>query len=150
MNFLKNLKERPLLKLYAMSNVAREDFAALPQELDWSLFDRIFTSGEAGVRKRETEFYHHVLREINLTPEQVIFVDDKQENVLASEALRINAFVFDETTFRNIQSMLDDPVTKGYEYLYRNVKHLDSVTDSGIVVANNFGQLMILEAMQDP
>jgi len=149
-NFLKDLKKRPQIKLYAMSNVAREDFADLPKELDWCLFDRVFTSGDVGVRKPNPEFYQYVLQEIGLAPEQVVFVDDKKENVLAAEMLRMKGFVFDESTLRNIQIMLDSPVARGYEYLYRNAKQLDSITDNGLVLADNFAQLLILEAIQDP
>lgn len=146
---IKDLKKRPLLRVYAMSNVAKEDFAALADKMDWSLFDRVFTSGEAGMRKPNPDFYKHVLQEIELAPEQVLFVDDKEENVLAAESLGMDAFIFDRATLGNLQTILDDTVARGREYLYRNAKKFDSVTDSGIVVADNFAELLILEAMQD-
>jgi len=133
-----------------MSNISKEDFFALSEMMDWSVFDRVFDSGETGMRKPNPEFYRHVLQEINLAPEQVVFVDDKQENVLAAESLGMKAFIFDQSTIRNIHTMLDGPIAKGCEYMYRNAKRFDSITESGVVVNDNFSQLLILEALQDP
>ena len=150
LNFIIDLRKRSLLKVYAMSNIGKEDFAALSQKMDWSMFDRVFASGETGMRKPNPDFYRHVLQEIKLAPEQVVFVDDKQENVLAAEVLGMKAFVFDQSTIRNLQTLLDSPITRGCEYMYRNAKQFDSITESGVVLADNFAQLLILEAMQDP
>ena len=147
--FLKHLRESALVKLYAMSNVAREDFAALAQKMDWSLFDRVFTSGAVGMRKPDPNFFNYVLDEIKLAPEQVVFVDDKRENVLAADCLGLRGILFDNSTVHNLQILLGGPVAKGYEYLYRNAKQFDSITDGGVVVQDNFAELLILEATQD-
>lgn len=147
--FLKHLRESALVKLYAMSNVAREDFAALSQKMDWSLFDRVFTSGAVGMRKPDPNFFKYVLDEIKLAPEQVVFVDDKRENVLAADCLGLRGILFDHSTVHTLQILLGGPVAKGYEYLYRNAKQFDSITDGGVVVQDNFAELLILEATQD-
>ena len=147
--FLKHLRESASISVYAMSNVAREDFAALSPKMDWSLFDRVFTSGAVGMRKPDQSFFDHVLQEINLAPGQVIFVDDKQENVLAADLLRIRGILFDNSTVHTLHTLLDGPVARGYEYLYRNAKRFDSITDGGVVVKDNFAELLILEATQD-
>lgn len=147
--FLNHLRKSPLVNVYAMSNVAREDFAALSRKMDWSLFDQVFTSGAAGMRKPDHDFFHYVLEEINLAPEQVVFIDDKQENVLAADRLGIRGILFDNSTVLTLQTILDDPVARGYEYLYQNAKQFFSITDSGVVVHDNFAELLILEATQD-
>jgi HAD superfamily hydrolase (TIGR01509 family) len=147
--FLKHLRKSTLVNVYAMSNVAREDFAVLSQKMDWSLFDRVFTSGEAGMRKPDPSFYCYVLEEIKLAPEQLIFIDDKRENVLAADRLGIRGILFDNSTVHTLQTLLDGPVARGYEYLYRNAKQFDSITDGGVVVQENFAELLILEATQD-
>ena len=36
-----------------------------------------------------------------------------------------------------------------YKYLDLNAKHFDSITDSGVVVPDNFSQLLILDATQE-
>ena len=147
--FLKHLRSRAQVKVYAMSNVAREDFAALSRKMDWSLFDRVFTSGAAGMRKPDYGFYCHVLQEIDLNPDQVVFVDDKQENVLAADDLGIRGILFDSFTVQTLRALLGSPVARGYEYLHRNAKQFSSITDGGVVVQDNFAELLILEATQD-
>ncbi|KAI5917034.1 hypothetical protein F4810DRAFT_716849 [Camillea tinctor] len=63
-----------------MSNVGKEDFEELTTKMDWPLFDRVFTSATAGMRKPELRFYLHVLDNIGLAGNQVVFIDDKEKN----------------------------------------------------------------------
>jgi HAD superfamily hydrolase (TIGR01509 family) len=149
LKFLKDLRKRKSVKLYAMSNVAKEDFWDLEAQMDSTLFDRVFTSAEAGMRKPGEEFYRHVLKEINLEPADLIFVDDKEENVAAAESLGIRGFVFDHTTVDKLRAIFDDPVSRGYDYMSQNAKTFDSVTNTGVAVPDNFAELLILEAMED-
>ena len=140
------------LKVYAMSNISKEDFAFLSTKMaDWSVFDRVFTSGHAGMRKPDLDFYIYVLEEAKVSAEEAVFIDDKMENVLAAESMGISSIVFEDSTsvIRTLGKVLDDPVVKGYQYLNNNARHFDSTTDSGVLVADNFAQLLILEAMQD-
>lgn len=152
--FIHELKEasQGAVKVYAMSNVSKEDFAVLSAKMaDWSVFDKVFTSGHAGMRKPDLSFYHHVLEEIQLAPEEAVFIDDKVENILAARSLGISGIVFDDnpTVTQTLRNIFDDQVGRGYQYLYRNAKSFDSITDSGVVVPDNFAQLLILAATQD-
>jgi HAD superfamily hydrolase (TIGR01509 family) len=147
--FLKNLRQRLPIKIYAMSNVAKEDFASLADKMDSSLFDHVFTSGSHGTRKPELEFYRQVLQHIGMKPEQVVFVDDKHENVLAANEVGIRGLIFDNNTVKTLQHILYGPVTKGYDYLHLYRKRFDSVTDSEVSVEDNFAKLLILEVTQD-
>lgn len=153
-SFIHKLKEasRGTMKVYAMSNVSKEDYAVLSTKLaDWSVFNRVFTSGHAGMRKPDLSFYRHVLEEIKLAPEEAVFIDDKMVNVLAAKSLGITSIVFDDTAtvVRTLRNMMSSSVERGYGYLYSNAKHLDSITDSGVVIPDNFAQLLILDATQD-
>ena len=153
-SFIHELKEatQGTMQVYAMSNVSKEDYAVLSTKLaDWSVFNRVFTSGHAGMRKPDLGFYRHVLEEIKLAPEEAVFVDDKTENVLAARSLGINSIVFDNysTVTCTLRNIFDGPVERGYKYLYRNAKQLYSNTDSGVVIPEVFSQLLILDAMQD-
>ena len=154
LSFIQELKQasRGTVKLYAMSNVSKEDFAVLSTKLaDWSIFDRVFTSGYAGMRKPDLGFYRYVLQETNLTPEEAVFVDDKVDDVLAARSLGIESILLDDasTVIRSLRNIFHNPVRRGYGYLYRNAKHFDSITDSGLVVPDNFAQLLILDITQD-
>ncbi|OKL55441.1 hypothetical protein UA08_09305 [Talaromyces atroroseus] len=70
--FISQLKARkPNLLVYAMSNISREDYDFLRTvEADWSVFDRVFPSGYAGMRKPDVEFFKHVLSEISAKAEE--------------------------------------------------------------------------------
>ena len=153
-SFIHDLKKasRGALKVYAMSNISKEDYAVLSTEMaDWSVFDRVFTSGHAGMRKPDLSFYRYVLEETKLAPEEAIFIDDQNVNVLAARSLGIKSIVFDDNlnVARTLSNIFGGPVGKGYEHLYRNAKHFDSITDGGVVVPENFAQLLILDATQD-
>jgi HAD superfamily hydrolase (TIGR01509 family) len=146
---LKSLRKDNLFKVYAMSNVGKEDFAAFSDKMDWSLFDGVFTSGEAGMRKPNKDFFSYVLERTGISPERVLFVDDKHENLLAAETLGIHSVVFNESTAEDLKRLVDGPVTRGTAYLRRHAKRLESVTSTGVTVPDNFAQLLILEATQD-
>lgn len=146
---LRELKKDPSVQLYAMSNIGKEDFEDLESKMDWSLFDRIFTSAAAGTRKPEMSFYRYVLNQINLDGNQVIFIDDKEENVYAASELGIRGFVFEESTVEYLHKILNGPVGKGWRYLFQNASHCDSVTSSGVSFADNFVKLLILDVLGD-
>ena len=154
LSFVHELKEasQGAVKVYAMSNISKEDYTVLSTKMpDWSVFDRVFTSAHAGMPKPDLSFYHYVLEETKLAPEEAVFIDDRMENVLAARSLGIKSIVFDHnsTVTRTLSDIFDNPVRKGYKYLYRNAKNFDSITDSGIVVPDNFAQLLILDATHD-
>ncbi len=153
-SFIHDLKQQSQgeIEIYAMSNISKEDWAVLSTKIpDWSIFNQVFTSGYAGMRKPDPEFYRHVLQEINLSPEETLFVDDKMENVLAARSLGIDSLVFDNdvTVLHALRTILHNPVGKAFQYLNRHAQHFDSITDTGVDVPENFAQLLILDAMQD-
>lgn len=153
-SFIHNLKQqsRDPIKICAMSNISKEDWAVLSTKIpDWSIFDQVFTSGHAGMRKPDPRFYLHVLQEIKLSPEDVLFIDDKMENVLAAKSLGIDGLVFDNNVnvLQALGTILHDPIAKGFQYLHRHAPHFNSITETGVDVPDNFAQLLILDAMQD-
>ncbi|KAI1413684.1 HAD-like protein [Hypoxylon sp. FL1857] len=148
-SFLRELKKDPAIQLYAMSNIGKEDFDELATKMDWLLFDQVFTSAAAGMRKPDQGFYRHVLDSIGLVGDQVIFIDDKEENVQAAQTLGIRGLVFDGSTVHTLRNIFDSPVGKGWRYLFRNAQHCDSVTDGGVTFADNFAKLLMVDSLQD-
>lgn len=132
-----------------MSNIAKEDFAALSANMDWFLFDRVFTSGAAGMRKPDHDFYNYVVKETCLAPGQLVFVDDKQDNMSAAESVGMKGVVFDHLTMDTLQTMFQTPIAKAHEYMCRNAKTFESSTDTGVLISDNFAQLLILDATQN-
>ncbi|KAI1384970.1 Haloacid dehalogenase-like hydrolase-domain-containing protein [Hypoxylon trugodes] len=148
-SFLRELEKDPAIQVYAMSNVGKEDFEELATKMEWPLFDQVFTSAAAGMRKPEVGFYRHVLDHIGLAGNQVAFIDDKEENVQAARTLGIQGFVFGQSTVHTLRSMFDNPVGKGWRYLFLNAKHCDSVTDTGVTFSDNFAKLLIVDSLND-
>jgi len=140
------------LKVFAMSNISAPDYEVLrAKSADWSLFDDIFTSAGVGERKPHLGFYRTVLSTTGADPSRTIFVDDKLENVLSARSLGMCGIIFDDQrkVIRALHNLLGDPVERGRQYLTLNAKKLQSVTENGILLRENFSQLLILEATCD-
>ena len=50
---------------------------------------------ESGLVKPEEKAYLTVLKESNLKPEEVVYFDDKDENIEAAKALGLNSFKYE-------------------------------------------------------
>ena len=148
--FIKGLRKDTPVKIYVMSNIAKEDFEALGDKMDRRLFNAVFTSGAYGTRKPEPDFYCKVMEEIDLKPEEVVFVDNRHENVAAATNLGIRGLVFDKEMVKTLQGVLDEPATRTRNLLHRNAKKFESKIDNGIGVGDNVASLLILEATQKP
>ncbi|KAJ7901877.1 Haloacid dehalogenase-like hydrolase-domain-containing protein [Mycena olivaceomarginata] len=152
---VRELKEsNNALRVFAMSNISLPDYQVLQtKKADWDIFDRIFTSGEAGERKPHLGFYKHVISETKIDPRRAIFVDDKLENVLSARSLGLHGIVFpkggSDKVKRALRNLIGDPVVRGHDFLKRNAGHLESITDNGIILQENFAQLLILELTDD-
>ncbi|KAK7932655.1 HAD-like domain-containing protein [Apiospora marii] len=152
--FVRELRAaHPDLRVYAMSNISRPDWAILQAKpFAWDIFDRVFTSSEAGMCKPELRFYRHVLSAADLAAGQTVFVDDKAENVLAAKSLGFReGVVFDDAggVRERLLALLEDPVARGRRWLRFHARRLHSETSTGVVVPDNFGQLLIYELMED-
>jgi glucose-1-phosphatase len=56
-------------------------------------FNKVYFSHVMKMRKPETEIYQTVLEENNLNPREVLFLDDKPENLRGAEKLKIQTFL---------------------------------------------------------
>lgn len=140
------------LRIFAMSNISAPDYeVARGKPTDWTIFERVFTSAGAGMRKPDLCFYKYVLDEIKAEPASVVFVDDRSENVLAARSLGINGIVFDnaERARQALRTFVSDPVSRGEAFLENQAGSLESETNHGDTVAENFAQLLILEATRN-
>jgi len=141
------------LKVYAMSNIAREDFARLQAVLsDWSLFDGVFTSFEAGMTKFELGFFEHVLDSIGCRdPTSVIFVDDKRGQVNTARSFGMQGIVFEspDALTRQLRNQLFDPVIRARRYMTDNAgKHVSRI-EEGPELNEFFSQFTIHWELED-
>lgn len=96
---IRSMKDAQGLALYAMSNIAREDidYLRVNGRDGLAIFNDIFPSGAVGFRKPDERFYRHVLEQIGLAPDSVVFVDDSEENVCAARHLGMKGLIFRST-----------------------------------------------------
>ncbi|KAL4815879.1 hypothetical protein BDW67DRAFT_60747 [Aspergillus spinulosporus] len=140
--------------LCGMLNIPQPEYATLQDSISkWALFDHIFVSCQVGMRKPDLCFYRHVLHELGLfdSPERALFVETNPENVLPARSVGSRVILHTDTnaTLRSLQNILCDPVARGKEFLRVNAKRLHSVTSTGVVIRDNFTQLLVLEATGD-
>ena len=67
-----------------------EDRLALSRFLDWT-----FVSCKMGLRKPDPAVYTHVLRELGVSGEHCIFVDDRRSNCTAAREAGIRSILFE-------------------------------------------------------
>ncbi|KAF9078599.1 HAD-like domain-containing protein [Rhodocollybia butyracea] len=143
---------KPGRRIYAMSNISTEDFAFLQtKSSDMDLFDHCFTSSAAGERKPNIGYFRHVIERTGADPTRTIFVDDKLDNVLAARSFGMTGILFDdfETVERTLRNLCFDPTSRGESFLKRHAGQHLSYTSTGVVIHENFAQLLLLEATQD-
>ncbi|KAJ5672848.1 hypothetical protein N7507_001975 [Penicillium longicatenatum] len=149
LEFLTNfLRKHETLRLYGLTNTPRpEEGSVLSIAQQWPIFDEIYTSGSLGMRKPDICCYQSVLNDIDLPADAVLFVDDSQENILAAQSIGMRSILFQshEQLCCQIENSFGNPVNRGQGFLKSNAKTLDSVTDTGIPIHDNFAQLLILD-----
>jgi hypothetical protein len=57
-----------------------------------------FTSYELGLLKPDTKIYQTLIDKLQTTPEQILFIDDKEKNIAAAQQIGINGIVFNKET----------------------------------------------------
>jgi putative hydrolase of the HAD superfamily len=73
-------------------NVRIEHMRSMPEYA--GLFDAKFYSAELGLAKPDPAYFAAIVRQLSVAPEDVLFVDDKEDNVLGARAAGLRAEVF--------------------------------------------------------
>ncbi|HEY9523937.1 MAG TPA: HAD family phosphatase [Thermopolyspora sp.] len=73
------------------------------------MFDGVVISGEVGMRKPEPRIFEHALGLIGLPPQQCVFIDDIDANVVAARALGISGIhhVAVQETLAELERLFD-------------------------------------------
>jgi putative hydrolase of the HAD superfamily len=78
--------------LYALSNTNPSHIDLLDRNFpDMNLFDELFTSTGWRMRKPNPEIYEKLIATLNLEPQEILFVDDRPENIEGARAVGILA-----------------------------------------------------------
>jgi epoxide hydrolase-like predicted phosphatase len=81
-------------EVVVLSNTIEPHAAYHKLKKNFDLFSFVFLSFEIGMRKPDRELYEYVLKQLNVHPEQCLFVDDSEKNVLAAEEVGMHAIHF--------------------------------------------------------
>jgi putative hydrolase of the HAD superfamily len=88
------LKERGM-RTAILSNMGDNVLANMQRTFDWlPRFDVLVWSYQLRMAKPEPAIYLHVLKEVDVRPEEALFLDDKLVNVEAARALGMRALEF--------------------------------------------------------
>lgn len=80
-----------------LSNVSRSHAQIKSQLGFYALFEPALYSYEIGVRKPDLKAYHILLEQLQLPPEEILFIDNKLANIKAAQSLGIDAIQFIDT-----------------------------------------------------
>lgn len=93
-DFYMSLKERGY-KIYLLSNFSKLAYEKEENENEFfRLADGKIISYAVGTIKPEKKIYELLLSKYNLIPQECIFIDDKEENIIAAKNLGINGIQF--------------------------------------------------------
>ena len=78
-DFEKSLKDK--CKIGILSNLTIYDKERLDKQVDLDKYDYVFLSFEMGLKKPDKEIYEQVLAKVPFTGEDILFIDDRKDNV---------------------------------------------------------------------
>lgn len=83
------------LPCYALSNMEPENWEKRLRDYEFlSWFDGWFISGLEGVAKPDLRFFERALSRFGLSPDEVVFIDDREANTDAARALALSSVLF--------------------------------------------------------
>jgi putative hydrolase of the HAD superfamily len=91
-------------RMALLSNAGRDYGSYFRHGTIGDLFEQVFVSGELGTIKPSADIFEVVLSELGITPEQMVFIDNKEVNVQGAQALGIAGHVF--TTASDLRAYL--------------------------------------------
>lgn len=93
---VEEIKERGH-RLYALGNWGRGEFErARPRMPFFELFNDVLLSGDCGLLKPDTGIFALAEQQFTLVPEKTVFIDDREENVLAAISRDWTGIVFED------------------------------------------------------
>ena len=63
----------------------------------YDIFDEVYASNLMGISKPDPNFYWHILNKEGIKPENTIFVDDTEENIISAQKIGINSILFTDS-----------------------------------------------------
>jgi len=83
-------------KIFAFSDVSEISYKTMLNYYPhiFECFDEVMASFQTGYKKPDTQAFYHFLKTHDVKPEDCIFIDDKEVNVLAARAVGMHAIIY--------------------------------------------------------
>ncbi len=83
----------------ALTNFSPELFNFYGRKFGWfGEFDALYYSGQYGIRKPDARVFGYVLRDLGVRAGEVIFFDDRKENVVAAQKFGFKTVLFENAS----------------------------------------------------
>ena len=80
-----------------LSNIDKRLAALIAEFGFYTPFEPCLLSCDIGFEKPDPKIYQVLIAEMKLAPEEIIFIDDKEENISAAQAVGIDGILFEST-----------------------------------------------------
>lgn len=105
-DYAHSLKSR--CKIAILSNLMYFDKRRINDQYDLSKFDYVYLSFEIGMRKPDEKIYKYVLDDLKVKPEDILFIDDDYQNILAAKKCGWNTCLAFGYELDKIKKSVDD------------------------------------------
>jgi putative hydrolase of the HAD superfamily len=97
-------------RLGILSNMGYGVLGFIRSRFHWlTEFDHLTWSCELGVVKPDPAIYLHTVKKLKVSPEQALFIDNLQKNIVGAEAVGLHAALFE-----NVEQLQSDLARRGF------------------------------------
>jgi HAD superfamily hydrolase (TIGR01549 family) len=79
------------------TNTIDSHYYYLLKKGSYEIFDEVYASNLMGISKPDPDFYWYILNKEGIKPENTIFVDDNEENIISAQKIGINSILFTDS-----------------------------------------------------
>ena len=107
LDYIRSLK--PKYKTAIVSDAWSDARESMQGTINNDTFDVIVFSAEVGVQKPAPEIFQYALSKLGIAPEEAIFVDDREKNILGADQLGMKGVFFTDTqtAIEDIEKLLN-------------------------------------------
>ena len=106
-DLVKKLKSRKI-KTAVLSNISKSNAELIREKNGYNGFDEVVLSYEVGMRKPELEIYTLTVNKLGMKPEECLFIDDAEGNLVPAEKLGMKTVLFEnpKQAVKDIQNII--------------------------------------------
>lgn len=98
LNMLKRIRDNGN-KVYILSNLKKIDYDNFIRDINKEYYDKFYKSYEIGLEKPDKRIFEYVIKDIGVNPNDILFFDDKENNINNAKELGIDARIITSYNF---------------------------------------------------